>query len=163
MLEVRDGRPLLVGPKGTLEVPQNDEITRKLSMLFEGQCEGLGAVEAAEKYGYTKQRYYQIKAAFIEEGALALMSKKRGPKTNYRRTPEATRQIIRHRFLDPDASIEVIAQKLSQCGMPISPASVGRVIEAFGLQKKTLQVSSRQDPDSDRDPAHQEDPEAGTS
>ena len=159
MLEVSDGRLLLIGPEGTLDVPQNDEITRKLSMLFEGECEGLGAVKAAIKYGYTRQRYYQIKAAFTEEGASALMSKNRGPKTNYRRTPEVTRQIIRHRFLDPDASIEVIAQKINQCGMPISSASVGRVIEAFGLQKKTLQVSSRPDSDPDRDSAHQEHPE----
>jgi transposase len=160
MLEVNDGKLLLVGPRGSLDVPGNDEITRKLSMLFEGECEGLGAVKAARKYGLTKQRYYQIKAAFTEEGASALLSKKRGPKSNYRRTPEVTRQIIRHRFLDPDASIEVIAQKINQCGMPISPASVGRVIEAFGLQKKTLQVSSGPEPDPDRDPAHKEDPEA---
>jgi transposase len=160
MLDMSDRRLRLVGPAGTLDVPQEDEMIRKLSMLFEGECEGLGAVKAAAKYGCTKQRYYQIKAAFAEEGASALISKKRGPKSNYRRTPEVTRQIIRHRFLDPDASIEVIAQRINQCGMPISTASVGRVIEAFGLQKKTLQVSSRPDPDPDRDSANQRDQEA---
>ena len=42
-----------------------------------------------------------------------------------------------HRFLDPDASPEVIAQKLTQCGMHISTRSVERIIERFGLQKKT--------------------------
>jgi hypothetical protein len=160
MLEMGDRRLRLVGPAGTLDVPQDDEMTRKLSMLFEGECEGLGAVKAAAKYGYTKQRYYQIKSAFAEQGASALISKKRGPKTNYRRTPEVTRQIIRHRFLDPEASIEVIAQRINQCGMPISTASVGRVIEAFGLQKKTLQISSRPDPDSNRDSTDQEYQEA---
>jgi hypothetical protein len=46
--------------------------------------------------------------------------------------------VIRHRFLDPDASAEVIAQKLRQCEWPISTRSVERVIEQFGLQKKTL-------------------------
>ena len=71
-------------------------------------------------------------------GAAALQSRKRGPKTHYRRTAEVVRQVIRHRFLDPDASTEVIAQKLSQGGWEISIRSVQRVIEEFGLQKKTL-------------------------
>jgi hypothetical protein len=50
------------------------------------------------------------------------------------------RQVIRHRFLDPDASEEVIAQKLRQSGWEISIRSVQRVVEEFGLQKKTLSV-----------------------
>jgi hypothetical protein len=48
------------------------------------------------------------------------------------------RQVIRHRFLDPEASAEVIAQKLCQSGWEISIRSVQRVIEEFGLQKKTV-------------------------
>jgi hypothetical protein len=127
----------LVGPGGLLDVPQDDEITRKLAMLIEGECEGLGPIEAARKFGYTKQRYFQLRAAFLERGAAALASQKRGPKTNYRRTAEVVRQVIRHRFLDPEASAEVIAQKLCQSGWPISIRSVERVIEDYGIQKKT--------------------------
>jgi hypothetical protein len=128
----------LVGPHGRLEVRGDDEITRKLSMLIEGECEGLGPTKAARKFGYSKQRYFQLRAAFTELGADALQSHKRGPKTHYRRTAEVVRQIIRHRFLDPQASAEVIAQKLTQDGWTISIRSVQRVIEEFGLQKKTL-------------------------
>jgi hypothetical protein len=58
-----------------------------------------------------------------------------------RRTEEMVRQIIRHRFLDPDASAEVIAQKLQQAHHLISIRSVERVISDFGLQKKTLRLS----------------------
>jgi polysaccharide deacetylase 2 family uncharacterized protein YibQ len=78
---------------------------------------------------------------FEAQGAVALQSKARGPKTNYRRTEEMVRQIIRHRFLDPDASAEVIAQKLQQAHHLISIRSVERVISDFGLQKKTLRLS----------------------
>jgi len=78
---------------------------------------------------------------FGSRGALALLSKARGPKTNYRRTEEMVRQIIRHRFLDPEASAEVIAQKLQQAHQLISIRSVERVISEFGLQKKTLRRS----------------------
>ena len=132
----------LVGAGGALPVPMDDEITRKLAMLIEGECEGLGPLQAAHKFGFSKQRYFQLRAAFAEQGALALQSQKRGPKTHYRRTAEVVRQVIRHRFLDPEASEEVIAQKLCQSGWAISIRSVQRVIEEFGLQKKTLSVPS---------------------
>lgn len=125
------------GPGGELSVGADDEITRKLLMLIEGQCGDLGPTRAARKYGYCKQRYFQILHAYEDQGAAALASRKRGPKTNYRRTGEVVRQVIRHRFLDPDASPEVIAQKLCQCGFSISKRSVSRVIQDYGLQKKT--------------------------
>jgi hypothetical protein len=131
---------LLLGPGGVLKVPPEDEITLKLVMLMEGECEGLGPLQAARKFGYSKQRYFQLRAAFDQQGALALHSQKRGPKRNYRRTAEVVRQVIRHRFLDPDASPEVIAQKLVQSGWTISIRSVERVLTDYGLQKKTPQV-----------------------
>lgn len=141
MMSIDGKNRALHGPKGTLAVPEDDEITFKLAMLFEGQCEGLGPTAAAKRFGYSKQRYFQLLKAFREKGARALRSEKRGPKNNYRRTDEVVRQVIRHRFLDPDASAEVIAQKLNQRGWPIGIRSVQRVLEEFGLQKKTPFVS----------------------
>jgi hypothetical protein len=132
----------LVGQGGSLPVRQEDEITRKLAMLIEGECEGLGPLRAAKKYGFSKQRYFQLRKLFEELGAPSLLSKPRGPKTNYRRTREVVRQVIRHRFLDLDASAEVIAQKLRQLGLSISTRSVERIIADYGLQKKTLPMSS---------------------
>ena len=105
-------------------------------MLIEGECEALGPRQAAETFGFSKSRYYHIRTAFQIHGAKALASHKRGPKRQYRRTQEVTRQVIRHRFLDPDATAEVIAQKIRQTGLTISTRSVERVIEDFGLQKK---------------------------
>ena len=132
----------LVGVGGLLSVRADDEITRKLSMLIEGECEGLGPLQAAKKFGFSKQRYFQLRAAFADVGAQSLQSQRRGPKTHYRRTAEVVRQVIRHRFLDSEASAEVIAQKLTQSGWEISIRSVQRVIEEFGLQKKTLSMSA---------------------
>jgi len=128
----------LVGKHGALAVTDKDEVTLKLAMLIEGECEGLGPIQAARKYGFSKGRYFQLRQAYQEQGAQALKCKQRGPKGNYRRTGELVRQVIRHRFLDPDASAEVIAQKLQQTGFVISIRSVERVIADYGLQKKTL-------------------------
>ena len=130
----------LRGPSGSIELPADDEITRKVAMLIEGQCQGLGPTAAARKYGYTKSRYFQILYAYRQGGAAALRSKSRGPKSRYRRTDELIRLIIRHRFLDPEVSVEVITQKLKQQGRRISIRSVERVINDFGLQKKTLRA-----------------------
>ena len=137
-MQFDDQTKAIVGDHGSLTVLENDEISRKLAMLIEGECEVLGPVKAAKKHGFTKQRYFQIRKSYEQQGATALLSKLRGPKRNYRRTDELQRQVIRHRFLDPDASAEVIAQKLRQTGFVISTRSVERVIADYGLQKKTV-------------------------
>ena len=147
----------MVGPGGILNVREDDEVARKLLMLIEGECEVCGPLQAARRFGYSKQRYFQLRAAFRRSGAMGLRSEKRGPKTHYRRTAEVVRQIIRHRFLDSHASPEVIAQKLRQTGWAISTRSVERVFTEYGLQKKPPQVPSvrgvRKDPGSDHEPS----------
>jgi transposase len=137
MIEFHDSRPVLVGKAGQLPVAEDDEITRKLAMLFEGECEGDDVVAVARKFGYSRQRYYQLRQRFAVGGALALHRLKTGPKRNYRRTQEAVRQIIRHLFLDRAATPEIVAQKLRQLGLSISVRSVQRVVREYGLQKKT--------------------------
>jgi hypothetical protein len=132
-----------VGPHGWLAVRPDDEVTRKLAMLIEGECGPAGPKAAAERFGFCRQRYFQLRAAFAQKGVLGLVSRRRGPKGNYRRSREVVCQAIRHRFLDPDASSDVIAQKLRQCGFPISKRSVDRIFADYGLQKKTLSVSAR--------------------
>lgn len=132
------------GPVGKLPVQNDDKLTRQLAMLFEGKCLGIGPIKAASKYGYSKQRYFQILNAFLKGGSAALIPKKTGPKTDYVRTENTVTQIIRHRFLDPEAKAEVIAQKMRQTGIKVSQRSVERTITEYGLQKKTLQVSPKQ-------------------
>ena len=123
----------VIGDSGSLPVASNDEITKKLCMLIEGECEGLGPKQAAAKHGLSRQRYSQIRNVFADHGAKGLSSKPRGPKRNYRRTNEVVRQIIRYRFLDPECTVEVIAQKLRQTTFKISTRSVARVIADYGI------------------------------
>ena len=139
MLQFDPAASQWAGDAGTLAAPATDKITRKLAMLVEGECQ-LGPLRAAAKFGFSKQRYFQLRQLFITEGAAGLIGQKRGPKRNYRRTDELVRQVIRHRFLDPEASPAVIAQKVRQAGWTISTRSVERVFNEFGLQKKTLSL-----------------------
>jgi len=149
MIKIEGQNLILNGPKGSIPVRDDDEITPKLVMLFEGECEGLGATKAAQKFGFTRQRYHQLLQQYKSDGASALQSKKRGPRRNYRRTDEVVRQIIRYRFLDPEVSTEVITQKLVQSGFSIAVRSVKRVISEFGLQKKTPSMQSGKRPGRD--------------
>lgn len=135
-LEHGEDRVVIRGEKGVLQISRSDEVAWKLLMLIEGECAGDSRVAAAKRFGFCKQRYYQVRTAFREHGAEGLVSRKRGPQRHYRRDGEATRQIIRYRYLDPDASAEVVGQKLRQDGFTISNRTVYRVFEHYGLQKK---------------------------
>lgn len=90
----------------------------------------------AAKYGYTREYFYQVLDTLRTNGSQSLADRQTGPKTRYKRTPEVTKQILRHRFLDPEANCEVIAQKMRQTGYAVSQRSVERVIGEYGLQKK---------------------------
>jgi len=125
-----------------LNIRPDDAAALKMLMLIEG-IYGLGVKHSIEKYGYSEQRYYQLLNEFQLSGSSALIDKKRGPKQNSQRTEKVMQQIIRYRFLDPDASAPVITQKLRQRGFSISLRSVERTIQEYGLQKKTLPVKSR--------------------
>lgn len=162
MIEINRGALMMLsGPRGSLPVKEHDEITTKLAMLFEGHCEGLGPAKAAKKFGYTRQRYYQILNQYMDKGAEGLKSMKTGPKRNYRRTDEVVRQVIRHRFLDPSVSADVIAQRLNQSGHCISVRSVERVISEYGLQKKTASLPPAHRTDENRNASHEREAPSG--
>jgi hypothetical protein len=132
-----------VGPQGSLSIDPDDEVFLKMAMLLKGECGPDGPSRVAAEFGFSRQRYFQVRTLFHSQGLAGLISHRRGPKTNYRRTREIVCQIVRYRFLDPDISSEVIAQKLRQNDFEISARSVDRVLAEFGLQKKTLSVSTR--------------------
>lgn len=121
----------------SLNIEPTDTIAWKFLMLVEAAWSKDENVEnIASKYGYTREHFYTIKNNFEEGGCLSLADKPKGPKVNYKRTDEIEKQIIRHRFLDPEANCAVIAQKMNQSGFAISQRSVERTISSYGLQKK---------------------------
>jgi len=129
----------VINLKGTVDIdidPQ-DQIAWKLSMLLEAAFSNdLKIEDVAKKYNYTREHFHVIYRNFKQKGCEGLADKPKGPKHNYKRTKELTKQIIRHRFLDPEASCEIIAQKMRQTGHDISQRSVERTIQDYGLQKK---------------------------
>jgi transposase len=130
-------------------------------MLLEGQCLDDNVATVAQRYGLSRQRYYQLLQDFNRGGMAALQPQKTGPKSNYRRGEVVVRQILRYRFLDPDSSPEVITQKLSQRGFTISQRTVHRVIADYGLQKKTLRTQPQKHPPTGPYPTRRPTPPPG--
>lgn len=146
----------LQGPKGVLKIAAADEMACKLAMIIEVICFGQSPTQIAKKFGYTKQRYFQIFHEFEKSGSATLISQKTGPKQKTVLKANIVKQIIRHRFLDPEANSAVIAQKLSQTGPHVSQRSVERVITDFGLQKKNLPIPTRRRPPGNRNSKNQD-------
>ena len=122
----------------TLKINPTDTTAWKLMMLIDAATSKDETIEQiSHRYGYTREHFYIIKKNYEDKGSQSLSDKAKGPKRNYKRTDEIEKQIIRHRFLDPDANSEVIAQKMNQTGHLISQRSVERTINEYGLQKKS--------------------------
>jgi len=92
-------------------------------------------IRAATKYGMSRQRYHHC-SHNSKKGASSPSRARNAAPSQLRQDRRGRTPGIRHRFLDPDASADVIAQKLRQAGIEISTRSVERVIEKYGLQKK---------------------------
>src|SRR3990172_4669463 len=74
-----------IGPHGSLSIDTDDEVARKLAMLVKGECGPDGPSRVAEEFGFSRQRYFQLRTLFHKHGAAGLVSHRRGPKSNYRR------------------------------------------------------------------------------
>ena len=137
MFEYDAAAGVVRGPGGTLPVRPDDAATVKLVMLLEGECSGASREAVAERFGYCRASYYDARGAYLRDGGAGLVPDKTGPKGPSRRTPDVTRRVIRARFLDPRMSAEVIASTLRQERIVISNRSVARIIQDYGLQRKT--------------------------
>ena len=52
MITKEDDKIVLAGPEGKIVLKVYDEVMWKFGMLYEGECEGLGATKASQKFGY---------------------------------------------------------------------------------------------------------------
>ncbi len=135
-LKVSKGR--FEGVSGYLPIAPNDEVTKKLAMLIMGEC-GCESIERiAAKFGYTQQRYYQLRALFLEKDAQALISSKRDLKSSPELDRDVICRIIRMRFLNPRIGTSAIVQVLCRQGYLINRRMAERVIAPYGLEKRSL-------------------------
>src|SRR5207245_2926324 len=73
----------VIGPTGALPVATTDYQAARFLMLLEGQCLDDNITAVAQRFGLSRQRYYQLLDAYMAEGLGALKPQKTGPKSNY--------------------------------------------------------------------------------
>ena len=119
-----------------LDLQESDKVTKKFLLLLESQGP-LGIEQACSKYGYSKQRYYQLLRDFRQWGMKGLIDRKPGPKTSSLEKDDLTKWVIRYKFQDSDITAAVITQKLKQQGYKVSERIVQQILSDYGLQKKS--------------------------
>jgi len=122
---------------GSIPLKEKDDLTKKLFMLFEYYNKDITVKDIVKKHKISRAGFYVIKKLYEENGSVGLIKKKTGPKHNYVRTESIKNLVIRLKYLDPNLSGAVIAQKLNQQGHKISIKSVERIISELKLVKKT--------------------------
>ena len=123
-------------------------------MLLEGQCLQTNISASPKDTATAASAITNSSRTSLAGGLPALLPRKTGPQSPYRRTEQAVRQVLRYLFLDPTLPRQVIAQKLRQTHFQISLRSVHRIIADYGLQKKTLR------PQPQKPAAHRRPPSA---
>lgn len=118
-----------------INLQEEDKVSKKFLLLLESQG-SLGVEQACLKYGYSRQRYYQLLRDFRQWGMKGLMDRKPGPKQSSLEQEDLTKWVIRYKFQDAAISPAVIAQHLRQKGYKVSERSIQQIIRAYGLQKK---------------------------
>lgn len=126
----------------SLTIKKDDKLAIKMLMIYESLFFKIKPENITKKYNYSREYYYYLINNFNKKGSISLIDNPSGPKGNTVRTKFIENQIIRHRFLDPEANADVISKKLKQSGHNVSARSVERTIAKYGLQKKTLHIKS---------------------
>ena len=112
-----------------------DIVQVKYEMLRDAQDSGRTIGSAAEDFGFSRTAFYAIKESFEENGLVALIPEKKGPKEQHKLT-KILRDFIDEYISDhPKASAAEISKAiLTEQGVEISK----RTVERYKAKKKPL-------------------------
>lgn len=113
---------------------REDKVQMRYEMLREAETTDKTIEETAEKYGYSRARYYIYRRRYEEEGMLGLQDRKRGPKEPHKVKGELWEKIVELR--SEGKNIYRITGELKEMGHDISAKSVERVVNAEGMRLK---------------------------
>ena len=120
----------------TISFSKDQIVQRKVCMVALGELTGLPKIQIAKLFGYsTRKSYYNIRNDVINGTGSELIPQSPGPKSSPKRTKELEKLIIKMRF-ETDDNMDVIAFKLNEIGLKVSPRLVGQILIDYGLSKK---------------------------
>lgn len=115
-------------------------IRRKLHYVELAQTLG-NISEASRKLGFSRQHYYDIKQALVEEGVEGLLEKARNkPRCGNRVGPEIEKAILDHSLGYPTHGQVRVANELRKKGLTVSPGGIRGVWLRHGLERKAQRL-----------------------
>jgi transposase len=128
--------PAFQGPAGVLAVPAHDAAGRDVAMLVAGETSGRPLDEVLQEFACSRQVYEERLQAFREQGLAGLLAG--APKSRDQTRPQdIVRYIVTARLRDPARAPSAIAADLERMGFRVSPRSVERTLQGFGLFRRT--------------------------
>lgn len=122
------------GAHGSLPVKSDDSLLRDLLLLLLHEVGGMPLDDALRLCGYSSRATYYAKLKRFNEGGLAaLLPRRPGPRSKWRRSDEVVQRVIALRHQKPQPSVNQIARALRSAGFEVSTRSIERTLSEHGL------------------------------
>ena len=106
-----------------------DLVQVKYEMLRRAQHEGVSVSEAARRFGFSRQAFYQARAIFQKHGLPVLVPSRPGP-TRVHKLSRDVMAVVRERLAADDSlrSADLAASIAERFGLSVHPRSVERAL-----------------------------------
>jgi transposase len=106
-----------------------DLVQVKYEMLRRVRVDDQSVTDAAQAYGFSRVAFYQILAAFEQDGLPGLVPKRRGPKEAHKLTAPVLEFIDQQRADDPKLRAAELARRVQKhWGLSVHPRSIERAL-----------------------------------
>lgn len=106
-----------------------DKVQVKYEMLRSHAIDGHSVVSVAEAFGFSRETYYGVLAAFASRGVLGLVDGKAGRPGPLKMTEEALRWVDEVRHREPELSGREIAARLAEeLGVDVHRRTIERLL-----------------------------------
>jgi transposase len=115
--------------RGNAFFDPRDLVQVKYEMLRRVQQEELSVSEAARRFGFSRQAFYQAQAIFAEQGLPGLIPHRPGPKTAHKLSPQVMTFLDEQLAGDPAlGSADLAALLAEQFALAVHPRSIERAL-----------------------------------
>ena len=115
-----------------------DLVQVKYEMLRRVQAEGQAVAHAAAAFGFSRQSFYQARAAFAQGGLSGLLPRRRGPHGPHKLRDEVLDFLEQVKAENPNLrSVELVKRVQERFGLTVHPRSIER-----GLARRGKKTSS---------------------
>lgn len=106
-----------------------DLVQVKYEMLRRARREGKAVTEVAERFGLSRQTFYEAERKLEETGLAGLVPKRPGPKGPHKLTEEVMAAVEAQRGDEPEVSSEALARYVEEhFGVSVHPRSIERAL-----------------------------------